>query len=145
MPALPIGQQRLGGWISLAKDDPEVVADLPQAVRLARLAWEADPEWGQGALTGLLATFEASRPGGSQAQALVWFDRAIAQSGGRSVGPLVGKAEGYAQPAGDRALFESLLKQALAIRDGEDSPQALQNEVMRRRAAWLLEQAPDLF
>lgn len=60
MPALPIGQQRLGGWISLAKDDPEVVADLPQAVRLARLAWEADPEWGQGALTGLLATFEAS-------------------------------------------------------------------------------------
>jgi hypothetical protein len=134
-----------GGWISLAKDDPEVVADLPQAVRLARLAWEADPELGQGALTGLLATFEASRPGGSQAQALVWFDRAIAQSGGRSVGPLVGKAEGYAQPAGDRALFESLLKQALAIRDGEDSPQALQNEVMRRRAAWLLEQAPDLF
>lgn len=134
-----------GGWISLAKDDPEVVADLPLAVRLARLAWEADPDWGQGALTGLLATFEASRPGGSQAQALVWFDRAIAQSAGRSAGPLVGKAEGYALPAGDRALFESLLGQALAIRDGEGSPQALQNEVMRRRAAWLLDQAPDLF
>lgn len=134
-----------GGWISLAKDDPEVVADLPLAVRLAHLAWVADPDWGQGALTGLLATFEASRPGGSQAQALAWFDRAIAQSGGRSAGPLVGKAEGYAQPAGDRALFESLLQQALAIRDGEDSPQVLQNEVMRRRAAWLLDQAPDLF
>lgn len=135
-----------GGWISLAKDDPEVVADLPVAVRLARLAWEADPEWGQGgALTGLLATFEASRPGGSQAQALAWFDRAIAQSGGRSAGPLVAKAEGYAQPAGDRVLFESLLKQALAIRDDDGSPLALTNEVMRRRAAWLLDQAPDLF
>ena len=125
--------------------DPEVVADLPLAVRLTQLAWQADPAWGQGALTALLGTFEAARPGGSPAQALAWFDQAIAQSGGMSAGPLVGKAEGYAQPAGDRALFESLLKQALAIKDAEDSPQALQNEVMRRRAAWLLDQAPDLF
>lgn len=134
-----------GGWISLAKDDPDVVADLSQAVRLAQLAWQADPAWGQGALTGLLATFEAARPGGSRAQALVWFDQAIAQGGSNNAGALVGKAEGYAQPAGDRALFESLLKQAVAIKDVPDSPQALQNEVMRRRAAWLLEQAPDLF
>jgi hypothetical protein len=134
-----------GGWISLSKDDPDVVADLPQAVRLTQLAWQADPAWGQGALTGLLATFEASRPGGSQGQALVWYDQAIARGGGKSAGALVGKAEGYAQPAGDRALFESLLKQAVAIKDAPDSPQALQNEVMRRRAAWLLEQAPDLF
>ena len=34
---------------------------------------------------------------------------------------------------------------ALAVADAPDSPDALQNEVMRRRAAWLLEQAPDLF
>jgi hypothetical protein len=134
-----------GGWISLSKDDPDVVADLPQAVRLAQLAWQTDPAWGQGALTGLMATFEASRPGGSQKQALLWYDQAIAQGGGKSAGALVGKAEGYAQPAADRDLFESLLKQALAIKDAPDSPQALQNEVMRRRAAWLLEQAPDLF
>ncbi|MBS1145493.1 MAG: hypothetical protein H6R14_2899 [Proteobacteria bacterium] len=134
-----------GGWISLSKDDPDVVADLPQAVRLTRLAWAADPEWGQGALTGLLATFEAARPGGSQAQALAWFDQAIAQGGSNNAGALVGKAEGHALPAGDRDLFESLLKQALAVEDAPDSPQALQNEVMRRRAAWLLEQAPDLF
>jgi len=134
-----------GGWISLAKDDPDVVADLPPAVRLTQLAWQVDPAWGKGALTGLLATFEAARPGGSQQQALAWFDQAIAQGGGNNAGALVGKAEGYAQPAGDRTLFEGLLKQAVAIKDAADSPQALQNEVMRRRAAWLLEQAPDLF
>jgi len=134
-----------GGWISLSKDDPDVVADLPQAVRLTQLAWQADPAWGKGALTGLLATFEASRPGGSQAQALAWYDQSIAQGGGHSAGALVGKAEGYAQPAGDRILFENLLNQALLIKDAPDSPQTLQNEVMRRRAAWLLEQAPDLF
>lgn len=134
-----------GGWISLSKDDPDVVADLPLAVRLARMAWMADPDWGQGALTGLLATLEAARPGGSRKQALRWFDQAIAQSGGKSAGPLLGKAEGYAQPAGDREMFEQLLRQALTIGDEAGSPLALQNEVMRRRARWLLERTDDLF
>jgi len=134
-----------GGWISLSKDDPDVVADFPLAVRLAQLAWALDPDWGQGALTGLLATFESARPGGSQKQALAWFDQAIAQSGGRSAGALLGKAEGHALPAGDRALFESLLRQALAIKDEADSPLRTQNEVMRQRAAWLLDKADDLF
>jgi len=134
-----------GGWISLSKDDPDVVADLPQAVRLAQLAWAVDPDWGQGALTGLLATFEAARPGGSQKQALAYFDQAIAQSAGRSAGSLLAKAEGHALPAGDRALFESLLRQVLAIKDEADSPLRTQNEVMRQRAAWLLDKADDLF
>lgn len=134
-----------GGWISLSKDDPEVVADLPQAVRLANLAWQVDPAWGGGSLTGLLATFEAARPGGNQKLALAWFDQAISQGGGSNAGALVGKAEGYALPTGDRVLFDSLLNQAVAIKDAPDSQQALANEVMRRRAAWLLEQSPDLF
>lgn len=134
-----------GGWISLSKDDPDVVADLPLAVRLAQLAWAADPDWGQGALTGLLGSFEAARPGGSPALALARFDQAIAQSAGRSAGPLLGKAEGHALPAGDRALFEQLLRQALAIRESADSPLATENEVMRQRAAWLLDKADDLF
>lgn len=134
-----------GGWISLAKDSPETVADLPLAVRLTQLAWAADPAWGEGALTSLLATYEAARPGGSRQQALTYFDRAIAQSAGRGAGALLGKAEAYAQPAGDRALFENLLNQALAIRDEAGSPLALQNEVMRRRARWLLERTDDLF
>lgn len=134
-----------GGWISLAKDDPDVVADLPAAVRLARFAWQADPDWGDGRLTGLRATFEAARPGGDRAQALAWFDRALEQSAGRDAGAYVAKAEGVALPAGDRAAFENLLHRALTVQDAPDSPQALGNEIMRRRAAWLLEQADDLF
>lgn len=134
-----------GGWISLSKDDPDIVADLPLAVRLAHLAWAAHPDWGQGALTGLLGTFEAARPGGSQPRALAYFDQAIAQSGGRSAGALLAKAEGYAQPAGDKELFASLLQQALAIHDEAGSPLTTQNEVMRRRARWLQEKIDDLF
>jgi len=134
-----------GGWISLSKDNPDVVADLPLAVRLAHLAWRTDPNWGQGTLTGLLATFESSRAGGQPAQALDWFDQAIAQSQGRSVGALLGKAEGYALPAGNRKLFEQLINQALAVREAPGSALTLSNEVMRRRAAWLLENVDDLF
>lgn len=134
-----------GGMISLSKDDPDIVADLPLAIRLAELAWATDPAWGDGALTGLLGSFEASRPGGSPKRALAYFDQSIAQADGRSAGALLSKAEGYAQPAGDRELFEQLLRQALSVKDETGSPHALQNEVMRRRARWLLEKADDLF
>jgi hypothetical protein len=134
-----------GGWISLSKDNPDVVADLPLTVRLAHLAWRTEPNWGQGTLTGLLATFESSRAGGQPAQALTWFDQAIAQSQGRSAGAFLGKAEGYALPAGNRELFEQLINQALAVQEAPGSALTLSNEVMRRRAAWLLENVDDLF
>jgi hypothetical protein len=134
-----------GGWISLSKDTPELVADLPLAAHLAHFAWQANPSWGQGSLTGLMATFESARPGGNPAQARAWFDEAITQSGDKSAGPLISKAEGVALPAGDRAGFEALLNQAMAIPLTEGDPLALQNQGMQRRAAWLLEQSADLF
>lgn len=130
-----------GGLISLSKDQPDTVADLPLAVRLAGLAYARQPGYGQGALAGLMASFEAARPGGSRARALQYFDEAIAL-GGSSAGPLVGKAEGVALPAGDRAAFDALLQQALAV--AVRNP-GLSNSVMRERALWLQAQADDLF
>jgi predicted anti-sigma-YlaC factor YlaD len=131
-----------GGHISLSKDDPEVVADLPLAVRLARLAYERKPDHGEGALAGLMGTFEAARPGGSAREAAAYFDRAIALGNGRNAGAYVGKAEGVALPASDRAAFETLLRRALAAAAARRD---LQNEVMRERAQWLLDTADDLF
>jgi hypothetical protein len=72
----------------------------------------------------------------------VYFDRAIALGAGRNAGALVAKAEGLAQPAGDRAAFEALLRQALAA---ADTRRDLPNGVMRERAQWLLDNADDLF
>lgn len=134
-----------GTWISLSKDDPEIVADLPLAIRLAGQAWALAPAWGGGALSGLMAAFEAARPGGSPHQALQYFDLAIQQGGDRNAGALVGKAEGFALPAGDRVQFESLLQQAIAVREPDGDPLSAQNEAMRLRARWLLERADDLF
>ncbi|MDD3327988.1 MAG: TRAP transporter TatT component family protein [Zoogloea sp.] len=139
------GAAAWGGLISLSKDAPDTVADLPLAIRLAEHAWRTDPGFGDGMLASLMGSFEVARPGGSPARAAELFDDAIRLSGGRSAGAWVAKAEGIAQPAGDKAAFVALLQQALAVPDAAGSPHALANEVMRRRARWLLGNADDLF
>lgn len=131
-----------GTHISLSKDDPEVVADLPLAVRLAGLAWQAAPDFGDGALASLMGNFEAARAGGSREQAERYFDLAIAAGASRNAGPYVAKAETIALPAGDRPAFEALLRQALAASARRSD---LSNQVMQQRAQWLLESADDLF
>jgi predicted anti-sigma-YlaC factor YlaD len=131
-----------GGFISLSKDVPDAVADLPLAYRLAGLAWKQDPHYGDGGLASLMGSFEAAMPGGSLAKATQYFDQAIADSAGRSAGPFVAKAEGAALAQGQRAEFERLLHQAVAV---SDLRRDLANEVMRERAQWLLKTADDLF
>ena len=131
-----------GGQIALSKDQPNVVADLPVAIRLAQLAYAVAPGHGQGALASLMGSFEAARPGGSRERASRYFDEAIALSAGRSAAPFVARAEAIALPAGDQPAFEALLNQALAA---SASPSDLTNSVMRERALWLLASADDLF
>ena len=128
--------------IALSKDQPEVVADLPSAVRLATLAWQVDPSHGQGALASLMGSLEAARPGGDLAQARRYFEQAAATADGRDPGVWVAQAEALALPVGDRPAFEELLRRALAT-----NPQRrdLNSEVMRQRAAWLLATADDRF
>lgn len=136
------GAAAWGAAISLSKDRPDAVADLPLAVALARAAAAVEPTHGDGGLATLLATFEAARPGGSRAEAAALFDRAEAAAGGRSAGPFVARAEALAQPAGDRPAFEALLRQAVSVAEARRD---LNNEVMRTRALWLLETLDDRF
>lgn len=132
----------LGGWISMSKDEPDVVADLPLSMRLAELAWQVDPTYGQGALASLMGTLEGAKVGGSRQKAQAYYDRAIDLGNGQEAGPYVAKAEGVALPAEDRTQFERLLKQAIDI---SQQNRSLQNEVMRERAQWLLSVVDELF
>lgn len=131
-----------GGMISLSKDDPERVADLPLAMKLAKLAWIIQPDHGQGSLSSLMGTFEAASPGGSINAAEKYFDQAIAYSKGKSASPWVSKAESIALTKQDPRSFERWLKEAIRI---SDAHRTLENEVMRARAVWLLETMDDLF
>jgi TRAP transporter T-component len=131
-----------GALIALSKDKPDVVADFPVVLRLARLAWAQAPDHGHGTLASLMGSLEAARPGGSPQQATVYFDRAIVLGEGKNAGAFVAKAETIALAQGERPAFEALLHQALeASKDRADLP----NSVMRERALWLLESADDLF
>lgn len=136
------GAAAWAGAISLSKDRPDTVADLPLAVRLAQLAYARDPDYGQGALVGLMGTLEAARAGGSAAQAATYFDRATALGGGRNAGVFLARAEALALPAGDRPGFEALLRQALVAADVQRD---LSNQAMRERAQWLLDTIDDRF
>jgi hypothetical protein len=65
-------------WPRIQKDQVAVaywasVADFPLALRLARLAWEQNPNWGEGALASLMGSFEVARPGGQLKQAGLYF------------------------------------------------------------------------
>ncbi|CAN7475177.1 TRAP transporter TatT component family protein [Pseudorhodoferax sp. LjRoot39] len=129
-----------GARIALSTDQPDLVADLPLAARLARLAFGVAPGHGAGALASLVANFEAARPGGSRVEAARLFDAAERYGAGRNAGVFVARAEALARD--DRALFERLLRQALEAAAAHPD---LGNQVMGERAQWLLDTIDDRF
>lgn len=131
----------LAARASTAKE-PDVIAELPRAVSIARAAYAASPDHGHGALASLLGSLEASRPGGSPTLAQAYFERALSAGGDRRPGVRVAIAESIALPAGERTEFERLLHEALALPVPAND---LDAQVMRRRARWLLDRADDLF
>ncbi len=131
----------LGGWISTAKDQPDLVADFPVAMRLAQLAWRLNPSYSEGSLASLMGSFEWADPNGSKLKAKQYFDLAIEYAKERNAGPYVSKAERIAVSVKDKQMFESLLNKAISI--AQKSP-SLQNETMKLRALWLLENEEDL-
>jgi len=130
------------GAISLSKDSPEVVADLPQVIALASLAYAAQPQYGDGALASLMGTLEMAKAGGNKKKALDYFDLALKITHRNDPGALVSKAENYALAMSNPELFESLLKEALACTPPKND---VATQVMQTRARWLLEHLEDYF
>jgi predicted anti-sigma-YlaC factor YlaD len=137
-----------GAAISLSKDNADLIGDQGILEALIDRAAELNEQFDQGAIHSFLITYEMARPAGTGAaaeRARRHFERAVALSSKQQAGPFVNLAEAVAVPAGQRAEFESLLKQALAI-DADARPEwRLNNLVMQRRARWLLGRIDDLF
>jgi predicted DNA-binding ribbon-helix-helix protein len=129
------------GAISLSKDSPDIVADLPQVLKLAQMAWQANPKFDHGALASMMGTLELARPGGKTANAEKYFDLGI-QWRKDQIAPLVSKAENWAVATQDQDTFKKLLNQA--IENAKDKTD-LTNTVMVRRARWLLTETDNLF
>ncbi len=129
------------GAISLSKDSPDVVADLPEVLRLAELAWQSHPEFDHGALASMMGTLELSKPGGRPDTAEKYFNLGI-EWRGTQVSPLISKAENWAVTTQNKEAFTVLLNQAIELARPHND---LTNMVMRRRAQWLLDSADNLF
>lgn len=139
------------GWagaIAQAKDDPSMVGDLPQVEALIERALQVDESWNKGTLHGLMITFEMSRTTGTGdpvERATRHFQRATELGGHSVAGPYVAFAESVCVPREDRAQFERLLQQALAINPDDDPTSRLENLIHQRRARWLLHRIDKLF
>jgi predicted anti-sigma-YlaC factor YlaD len=136
-----------GSAIAQGIDKPELVIDLPVVRALADRAIALDETWNRGALHEMFISLD-SQPealGGSVERARTHFKRAVELQKGASPGPYVSLATGVAVPAQDRAEFESLLKQALAIDPEKDPSTRLVTLVQQRRAQALLAHIDTMF
>jgi len=134
--------------ISLSKDNPELIGQIPAMEALIFRALELDENYDQGAIQSFLITYEMSRhgvPGDAATRARQRFERAMALSGGNNAAPLVALAEAVTIQKQDVKEFESLLNQALAVNPDTVPETRLLNTVMQRRAHWLLSRKPELF
>jgi predicted anti-sigma-YlaC factor YlaD len=147
VPALYWTAAAWGSTISLGLDQPELIAQLPIARALMLRALALDETYDQGAIRAAMISIDAvpESMGGSAARARQHFERAVELSGGQSAGPYVTMAMAVAQPAQDRAEFEQLLNQALAIDADKYPAWRLANLISQKRARFLLSRVDALF
>jgi predicted anti-sigma-YlaC factor YlaD len=135
--------------ISLSKDNPELIAQLPLVETIVRRVAELDEGFESGAVPEFLITFEATRTdiGAAEQQRLMrgHFERAIELSQGKRPGTYVSYAENACLPAQNAGDFKSLLDKALAIDPDADPEHRLATLVAQRRARWLLNHIGELF
>jgi predicted anti-sigma-YlaC factor YlaD len=136
-----------GSAMSLGKDQPDLVIDFPIVRALADRALALDPEWSNGSIHELFITLD-SQPealGGSPEGARQHFAEAIRIQKGQLPGPYLELAEGQSVFNQDRAEFEKLIQQALALDVNVQPSVRLVSLLMQARARGMLEHIDDLF
>ena len=134
--------------ISLSKDDPFTVSQLPIMEALVRRALELNPDYDYGTIHVFMITYEMTRTSMSpDAAALArrHFARAVELTGGMQASPYVALAEAASVPERNRKEFEQLLQRALKIDTNARPEWRLANTVMQQRARWLLGRTDRLF
>jgi predicted anti-sigma-YlaC factor YlaD len=134
--------------ISISKDDPDLIGDLPLVEAMTDRALELNESYDHGAIHSFLIAYEMSRQGAEgrpEVRSRKHFERAMELCGGQLAGPLVALAEAVSVRNQNVTEFKELLGRALAI-DPDAKPEwRLVNLVMQRRARWLLSRIDELF
>jgi predicted anti-sigma-YlaC factor YlaD len=134
--------------ISNGKGDMGLVAELPRPAAMMERALALDEAWGEGALHEFFVTFDTVRSeaqGGGEARAKAHYERALALSMNKKLGPHVAWAEGVLVKRQEREAFTRLLEEVVRADPGEVPRYRLANILAQRRAKALLDHADDLF
>lgn len=137
-----------GSAITLGKDDPFLVAEIPQMEALIDRALALNSEWNMGAIHSFLITYEMIRqPNGQdpETESRKHFEKTVETSQGKLLSPYISFAEAVSVQTQDLDEFELLLNTALSIDIDEYPDGKLVNLLMKKRAEWLLSQKEELF
>ena len=136
------------GALTAAKDNLDLLADLPTAGDLVKRVLALDEGFASGAAHEFMISYEGSRPeamGGSPARARAQYRRALEISRGLRASVHLALAEAVTIREQNLPEFRRLIAAALAV-DPEAAPeQRLANTIARRRALRLESRIQELF
>lgn len=136
-----------GSAISLGKDKPEMLADLPAIRALMERGLTLDETYEQGAFHEAMILLDALPEvmGGSIDRARKHFARAVELGHDSRPGPYVTLATSVSVLKQDRKEFSTLLEKALTYDPDKDPAHRLENIVLQRKARALLDRADEFF
>ena len=136
-----------GSAISLGKDRPEMLADLPAIRALMERGLVVNEGYEGGAMHEAMIVLEAlpEAMGGSTARAKEHFERAVALCHDTKASPYVTLATTVSVLQQDRARFTQLLEHSLTFDPDKDPSQRLATIVLQRKARALLERTDEFF
>jgi len=136
-----------GSAISLGKDRPEMLADLPAIRALMQRGLAVNEAYEGGAMHEAMIILEALpvAMGGSVERAQAHFARAVELCHDSKPSPYVTLATSVAVLEQDRPRFNELLERALTYDPNRDPSQRLATVVLRRKARALLDHQDEFF
>jgi hypothetical protein len=132
----------------MAKENADLIADLPKVEALIDRALALDEAFDYGAIHSFLIAYDMNRISGTgdpEERARKHFARALELSRRQQAGPYVTLAESVSLPNQDKDEFLRSLEQALAINTDARPEWRLANTIMQRKARWLLQRTGKLF
>ena len=134
----------LGLAISVSRNEPRLLARLPEVEAMLARALELDEAWNQGALHEFAINI-AGVSDLSQNDLERHYGRALELSQGQRASLYVAYALADAVPRQDRAAFTDLMSKALAVNIDAQPELRLANVIAQQRAQWLLANDDEFF
>jgi predicted anti-sigma-YlaC factor YlaD len=146
VPFLYWGASALGLAISVSKNDPAMLARLPEVEAMLQRSLVLDETYDDGALHEFALVWTGVTPRAPDRTVIDrHFERALELSGGQRASLYVAYATVTALPDQERQQYDSLMQKALAVDTDALPGTRLLNAIAQRRARWLLSRSDELF